>query len=137
LGLVAEIRDLLEPAVLNLLDDLLHQAAAVAAPIALVDLEGHLGDDDALLAALHRLDVGPAANHDAAAAGLVRVTDPAVPDDDAAGREIRALDVLHQARHVDRGVVDERHHRVDRLAQVVRRDVGGHPDRDPGRAVHQ
>ena len=96
-GLVAEVRDLLEPAVLDLLDDLLHQPAAVAAPVALVDLEGHLGDDDALLAALHRLDVRAAADHHAAAAGLVRVADPAVPDDDAAGGEVGALDVLHQA----------------------------------------
>ena len=56
-GLVAEVRDLLDPAVLDLLDDLLHQPAAVAAAVALVDLVGHLGDDDALLAALHRLDV--------------------------------------------------------------------------------
>ena len=107
-GLVAQVRDLLQPAVLHLLDDLLHQPAAVAAPIALVDLEGHLGDDDALLATLHRLDVGPAAHDDAAAAGLVRVADAAVADDDAAGREVGALDVLHQALDVDLRVVDVR-----------------------------
>ena len=136
-GLVAQVRDLLEPAVLDLLDDLLHEAAAVAAAVALVDLEGHLGDDDALLAALHRLDVRPAAHDHAAAAGLVRVADAAVPDDDAAGREVGALQVLHQALDVDLRVVDEGHDRVDRLAQVVRRDVRGHADRDARRAVDQ
>ena len=73
----------------------------------------------------------------AAAAGLVGVADAAVPDDDAAGGEVGALDVAHQALHVDRRVVDVRDHRVDRLAQVVRRDVGGHPDRDAGRAVDE
>src|SRR3712207_8708540 len=33
-GLVAEVRDLLEPAAVHLLDDLLHQPAAVAAAVA-------------------------------------------------------------------------------------------------------
>ena len=34
-------------------------------------------------------------------------------------------------------VVDVGDDRVDRLAQVVRRDVGRHPDRDAGGAVHE
>ena len=135
--LVAEVGDLLDALVLDLLGDLLDQAAAVPAPVALGHLVGHLGDDDALLAALHRLDVRLAADDHAAAAGLVGLADAAVADDDAAGREVRALDVLHQAVDVDVGVVDVGDHRVDRLAQVVRRDVRGHADRDPGRAVDQ
>ena len=47
------------------------------------------------------------------------------------------LQVLHQALDVDLRVVDEGHDRVDRLAQVVRRDVRGHADRDARRAVDQ
>ncbi len=54
-----------------------------------------------------------------------------------AGREVGALDVAHQALGVDRRVVDERDRRVDHLAQVVRRDVRRHADRDPRGAVDQ
>ena len=55
----------------------------------------------------------------------------------AAGREVGALDVPRQPLDVDRRVVDHRHERVDHLAEVVRRDVRRHPDRDPGRAVDE
>ena len=74
---------------------------------------------------------------DPAASGRVRVADPAASEDHPSGREVRALHVLHQALDVDLGVVDVRDHRVDRLAQVVRRDVRRHPDRDPRRAVDE
>ncbi len=137
LGLVAEVGDLLQAAVLDLLGDLLDQAAAVVAPVALRHLVGHLGDDDRLLALAQRLDVRPSAHDHAAAAGLVGVLDAAVADDDAAGREVRALDVPHQPADLDLRVVDVGDRGVDRLAQVVRRDVGRHADGDAGRAVDQ
>src|SRR3954447_18352873 len=38
----------------------------------------------------------PGAPPDAAAAGLVRVADPAEPEDDAARGEVRPLEVLHE-----------------------------------------
>ena len=44
---------------------------------------------------------------------------------------------LHQALDVDVLVVDVRVDRVDHLDEVVRRDVRRHPDRDPGRPVHE
>ena len=135
--LVAQVGDPLDAVVLHDLGDLLDQARAVVAPVALGHLVGHLGDDDPLLALLHRLDVRPRADDHAAAAGLVGVLDPLPADDDAAGREVRALDVLHQPRDVDVRVVDVGDRGVDRLAQVVRRDVRGHADRDAGRAVDQ
>ena len=47
------------------------------------------------------------------------------------------LDVLHQALDVDGRLVDQRHERVDRLAEVMRRDVRRHADRDPRRAVDE
>ncbi len=55
----------------------------------------------------------------------------------AAGREVGALDVLHQVLDVRVGLVDQLQDRVDRLREVVRRDVRGHPDRDPRRAVDE
>ena len=72
-----------------------------------------------------------------AAAGLVRVADAGQAEDHAAGREVRALDVLHQARRVDVRVVDVGDRGRDRLAQVVRRDVRGHADGDAAGAVDQ
>ena len=59
------------------------------------------------------------------------------PEDRAAGREVRTDDVLAQVVGGELGVVDERDRRVDDLAQVVRRDVGGHADGDARAAVDQ
>ena len=70
-GLVAQVGD---PGDLLLADEVgdLRDQAAVAA---LLDLERQLGDDDRLLAALERLDVGLGADPDRAAAGGVGVAD--------------------------------------------------------------
>ena len=135
--LVAQVGDLGDLLVVDHLGDLLDHARAVVAAVALGDLVGQLGDDDRLLALAQRLDVRPRAHDDPAAPGLVRVLDPLPADDDAGGGEVGALDVLHQARGVDVRVVDVGDHRVDGLAQVVRRDVGGHAHRDARGAVDQ
>ena len=45
--------------------------------------------------------------------------------------------MLEEALHVDLGFVDHGEQRVGHLAEVVRRDVRRHADRDPGRAVHE
>ena len=113
------------------------EPGAVVATVALAHLVGHLGDDDRLLALAQRLDVRAPAHEHAAAPRLVGVLDPLAPDDDSAGGEVRALDVLHQAGGVDRRVVDEGDDGVDGLAQVVRRDVRRHADRDARRAVDE
>ena len=47
----------------------------------------------------------PAHDH-APAAGLVGLLDAPAADDDPAGGEVRALDVLHQAAYVGVGIVD-------------------------------
>ncbi len=65
------------------------------------------------------------------------VPDARAAEDDPAGGEVRALDVPHQALDLDVGVVDVGDRRVDRLAQVVRRDVRRHPHRDPRGAVDE
>ena len=81
------------------------------------------------------------AHGDRAPAGAVHLLDALLADDHRAHREVRALHALEQ-----RGeqlltcgvrVLEQPLHAVGDLAEVVRRDVGGHPDRDPGRAVHQ
>jgi hypothetical protein len=48
-----------------------------------------------------------------------------------------ARDELEQALEVEPGVVDQSQAGVDHLAEIVRRDVGRHADRNAARAVHQ
>ena len=87
-------------------------------------------------AALERLDVGAGADLDRGAPGGVGVADALHAHDPAAG-EVGALDVLHEPGEVDLRVRHVGLDRADRLAQVVGRDVGRHPDRDPGGAVDE
>ena len=71
----------------------------------------------------------------------VGVPDAVGPDDQTLGREVRALDALEQGGEqlLVRGVrvVQVPHHAGRDLAQVVRRDVGGHADRDAAGPVDQ
>src|SRR5690606_38457585 len=118
-GLVAQLADAFQALFLDQLGDLLDQPG-------LVHLVGDLGDDDRFTAIVRNLDLGTRAHAHAAAAGPVRGLDASGAVDDAGGREIRARQVLHQPIDVDLRVVDHRDGRVHHLAQVVRRDVGGH-----------
>ena len=79
-----------------------------------------------------------------AAAGRVGVEDALAPDDEAAGRKVRArADRLEHAPCGSRASrrlaaqLDERDDAVDDLPHVVRRDVGRHADGDAGRSVDQ
>ena len=126
-----------DPLVLDQLGDLLEQAR-------LVDLVRQLGDDDRGPVALDLLERDLGAHDDPAAAVGVHLADgvdrlPLAGQrvalaleavDRAAGREVRALDVLAQVVRGQLRVVDHGDRRVDDLAEVVRRDVGRHPDRD-------
>ena len=106
--------------------------------ILLVDLVGNLGDHDLrAVAGLLLLDLGPGPHDHAAAAGLIRLLDPVPPVDVGPGREIRPLDHLAELADGRFRIVHQELHRLDDLAQVVRRDVGCHTDRDAARAVDQ
>ena len=74
---------------LDQLDDLLDERGAV-------DLVGQLGDDDGGAVALELLGVRLGADADAAAAGAVGLFEAGGAEDEAAGREVRALDELHE-----------------------------------------
>jgi hypothetical protein len=56
-------------------------------------------------------------------------------DDHPAGREIRSAHELEQATRLGVGVLDQVQRGVAQLGDVVRRNRGRHPDRDPLRAV--
>ena len=78
-----------------------------------------------------------AAHQHRAAAGLVGLADAGAADDRAAGGEIRPRHDLHQLgqRHVR--PVDQRDAGVDDLAEIVRRNIGRHADRDAAGAIDQ
>ncbi len=100
-------------------------------------LVGDLGDDDTGAPLVVLLDAGPCPDHDRAAAGVISLANAGPTANDAAGGKVRTGDDLHQLidRHVR--LVDDLDRRGAHLAQVVRRDRGGHADRDAVRAVDQ
>ena len=130
-GLVPDVADALELLLPDELGNLLDQPR-------LVHLIRNLGDDDALaVVLLVDLDFGARAHGDGAAAGLIRAVNPLPPADEARGGEVWTGDELHQLGDGGVGVVDEVQRPVDDLAEVVRRDVGRHPDRDSRASVHE
>src|SRR3569833_2307971 len=132
-GFVADVGDPGDLPFLDLFRDLQREVVRV-------DLVGEFADDQARTA-LDLLDLDHGAHGDQAAARTVGVLAAPAADDQAVGREVRALapgDARVEQVIVVRLVVRE----VPRdagghLPQGVRRDVGGHADRDPGRAVDQ
>ena len=130
--LVAQVGDPVELLLPDEFGDLGDETAVAA----LLDLEGELGDDQRVLAALERLDVDAAPDPDAAAARAVGLPDMGRVHDAPAG-EVRPLDVGHQTLEIDLRVIDVRRDRGVGLTQVVRRDVGRHADRDAGGAVDE
>ena len=99
-------------------------------------LERDFGEHDrAALAAL--LDLVAAADDDRAAAGLIGRAAARAAEDHRAGREVRPGHDLHQLLDRDRAVFDIGQAGVDHFAQVMRRDVGRHADRDAAGAVDQ
>ena len=94
-ALVAQVGDLGD--LLVVARSAIFSQVAVAA---LLDHERQLGDHDRLLAVVSG-SIWAAPGRDAPAAGLVGVADAVAAEDDPAGREVRALDVAHQALGLD------------------------------------
>ena len=129
-GLVAQLGDAFDALVAHHLGDALDHAG-------LVDLVRHLGDDDRLAVLADLLHVGAAAHRQQPAPGLERLVDAAPAHDDSAGGEVGRRHQLHQLGDRHRRVVDVGAAGVDDLAEVVRRNVGRHADRDAAGAVDE
>ena len=137
---VAQIRDAFDLLVVVHLADQLHAAR-------LVHLVGHLGDHDALaLGPLVGLDLHPGAHAQDAAARVVERPDGRDAQEDSAGGKVGTLDAARQRsaelrieKLPERSVrmVDQVDDALDGLAQVVRRNVRRHPDRDACAAVDE
>ncbi len=131
--LVADVGDAGQAAVLDQLGDLLRERVGV-------DLVGQLGDHEAL-PALDLLDLDDRAHDDRATAGAVGVLDALAAEDERTGGEVGAGDPgEHRVERLVAGGVrvgEQPLGGVGDLTQVVRRDVGGHADRDAGAAVDE
>ena len=128
IALVAHVADVVDDLFGDQLGDALDE-------LGLVDLVGDLGDDDRLffLGQVFGGDLG--AHHEAAAAGLVGVDDAALAVEESAGGEIGTLHVLENFDEARLGILDEFDGGVHDFGEVVRRNVGGHADRDTAGAV--
>ena len=130
IGFVAQIGDAFDLLFADELRDLLDQRR-------LVHLIGDLVDDDRFALLAHDLDLGFASHDDRAATRHVGRARAGTSEDHCAGREVRAGNQLDETFGRDIGVLDERQASVDDFAEIVRRHVGGHADRDSARAVDQ
>ncbi len=123
-----------DPAVVGQFGDLLRQVVGVY-------LERQLGGDQAGPALAVFLHLDDRAHGDRATAGAVGLLDSAAPDDLRGRREIRPLDPLDQRFQqflVGRlEVLQVPLHALVDLAQVVRRDLGGHRHRDALRPIDE
>jgi hypothetical protein len=128
-ALVADGGDAGDPLLVDQLGDPLHH------PVARL-LVGDLADYYAVPVA-DLLDAGPGADRDRAPTGMVGLADARSAADDAAGGEIRSGDPFQQLVDGHFGVVDQVQQGVADLAQVVRRDRGGHAHGDAVGPVHQ
>src|SRR4051794_6585890 len=133
-GLVVDLGDARELAVAHQRGDRLDEVVRV-------DLVRQFGDDEDRPALGVVLDLDDRAHPHRAAARAVGLLDAVAPDDQPGGREVGALDALHQRGEqllvVRLGVLQRPDDARTDLAQVVRRDVGGHADRDARAAVDQ
>jgi hypothetical protein len=130
-GFVAQVRDALDAL-------LAHELADLDEELRLVHLVGQLVDDDRLALALADfLHVRARAHDDAPATGEVSLLHFRDAIDDSRRREVRRGDDLHEIADGQVGVLQQRRAGIHDLAQVVRRDVRRHADRDARRAVDQ
>ena len=103
----------------------------------LVDLIRDLGDDDGLAVFDGVLELRAGADRHVATARVVGSEDTFVTADEAAGREVGALNDLREVFECRRRLLDQVDGGVDQLSQIVRRDVGRHADRDAVGSVDQ
>ncbi len=121
--LVSQVRDVFDATVTHELGDLLDEAR-------LVHHERDLGDDQSLASARPILDVGPRAHDHATPSRGIRFPNPGASVDEPPGREVRSRDVLQEVFDGCVRVLDQTFAGRDDLAEIVGRDVRGHPHGD-------
>ena len=127
---VVDVGDALHLLLVGQLGDLLDH-------LPLVHHIGDFRDHDGFTALVVYFNFCLGTDDHAAAAGFVGFLDAGLAHDDAAGGEIRSLDVLHQLIRGNLRVVDVGADGVAALSQVVGSHVGGHTYGNAGSAVEQ
>jgi hypothetical protein len=100
-------------------------------------LERQLGNEDSLRTVAILVDLGVRTHADRPPAGAVALGDAGPPENHRARGEVGPGHEPHEVFDGRVGIVDQVERGVDDLAQVVRRDVGGHADRNAPTPVHQ
>ena len=115
----------------------MHLIGDVANELALVYLIRKLGNNDAgaILPVLFKFR--SCAQHDLAAACGIGLADAAAAHDDALGRKIRPLNILHQIAQFRLRILKDTDTGIDDLFEIVGWDIGGHTDGDTAGTVDQ
>src|SRR5215471_981782 len=100
-----------------------------------VDLVRNFRNDDVFAVFADFFDGRLGAHGETAAAALVGLLDAFAACDEAAGGQIRAGDILHCFLERELRLFDHGDRGVNHFAQVVRRNVGGHANRDTAGAI--
>ena len=103
----------------------------------LVNLIRNLCHNKALATIFGRFNVHFSANRNGAASGFVCVFDTLRSHDDATRWEVRSRKHFHKLFRGDVGVVNHHAYGFGNLAQIVRRDVGGHANGNTRGTVYQ
>jgi len=69
--------------------------------------------------------------------GFVGLPDSYTAADETGGRKIGPLNIPHESGYGDFRIVEQGHDPFTQLPQIVRRDIGRHPDGNPRRTVEQ
>ncbi len=102
----------------------------------LVDLIGDLVHDNTG-AAVHVFRMNLGTNGEFAAPGFEIAIDLFIADNERTGGKVRPFDVFFKIDRLELRLFNQRYQGIDDLVKIVRRHVGGHADRDAGRAVDQ
>ena len=98
--------------------------------LCLIDLIGYLGNDDPCPIGLVLLYLRFCADEYLAPSGEIRMPDADIPHDYAAGWEIGTGDIVHKLINGYIGIIYHRNACIDGLAEVMRRDIRCHTDRN-------
>ena len=115
---------------------LAHQLCNVFNQLLLVDAVRNLTDNN-LVVRFTVLYLGLSADDDASTSCLVGIADALQAHDVGTCWEVRTFHILHQVVDGEVVVIHVCHTGIDDLAEVVRRDIGGHTDGNTRSAVDQ
>ncbi len=105
--------------------------------LSLIDHVRNLMDDNPLLTVLLFLNINLGPHDDRATTSLVGLTDPGFTHDDPTSWEVWSRQNLHQIFRGGIRVVHQHVDGTDDFTEVMGRNVGSHPDGNPGSTVNQ